>query len=113
MTFAEIDLRLDLYPEYLKYFVDKRVVEITYAVDLMRNFRLTGCLYYEWLEFNRILSFDEWGWTKGYWELSEQVPKEDLPLLNFMKHKPLMFNLENKKLSSPPIPDTIRRSIYW
>jgi len=56
----QIDQLLSIYPEYLKYYIEKRVPEITYAQDLMRGYRLTGNMFYHYEECNGILSFDEW-----------------------------------------------------
>src|ERR1700678_1402117 len=60
MTFAEIDRRLDLFPEYLRYWIDKRTDEI---IIEQRFYALTGKKLGKIsfpLDEQLILSFDDW-----------------------------------------------------
>lgn len=59
MTLQEINARLDLYPEYLKYWIDKRVIEIQYPKWMIEHYLKHG-LFFHWEEGLWAISFDEW-----------------------------------------------------
>lgn len=68
MTLENINKRLSLFGDYLKYFIHYKATTICLASDIMETYRNTGILYYN-KEWAKLMSFDEWLYENSHIEL--------------------------------------------
>ncbi len=68
MTLQQIDQRLSLYPEYLNYFIDRRILNIKMMETVLSYYKKAGFLLLSKIEPPD--TFDEWLFKNDYFALS-------------------------------------------